>query len=92
MSGGNNLNLEILITFHLHQVNMYLHHLVKSLFLICSLIFQVASQCRQCDQQISGRNLEYDRALEIIQNEEYLDASDFDEIRIKRKYRRKIRW
>ena len=31
--------------------------------------------------QISGRQFGYDRALEIIQDEEYLDDADFDEIR-----------
>ena len=40
-------------------------------------------QCivRQCNQQITGRRLTYDRALEIIQEEEYLDEADFDNIR-----------
>ena len=31
--------------------------------------------------QISGRQFGYDRALEIIQDEEYLEDADFDEIR-----------
>ena len=30
---------------------------------------------------IPGRNFEYSRALEIIQSEDYLDDSDFDDIR-----------
>ena len=42
-------------------------------------------QCRKCDQTITGRNFMYSRALDIIQNEEYLDSSDFDEIRYKQK-------
>ena len=29
-------------------------------------------QCRRCDQIVTGRNFEYSRALEIIQEEEYL--------------------
>ena len=42
-----------------------------------------SNQCfvRQCDQLITGRNLLYARALEIIQNEEYLSAADLDIIR-----------
>ena len=45
-------------------------------------------QCylRQCDQIISGRNLLYSRALEIVQNEEYLTEADLDLIR--RRYKR----
>jgi len=35
----------------------------------------------QCDQTITGRNFEYDEALEIIQFEEYSEDIDFDEIR-----------
>ena len=41
---------------------------------------------RQCDQLISGRNLLYSRALEIVQNEEYLTEADLNLIR--RRYRR----
>ena len=38
-----------------------------------------------CDQTITGRNLKYKQALEIVQSEEYLTATDFDEIyKIKR--------
>ena len=36
---------------------------------------------RRCDQIITGRDLQYNRALEIIQDEEYLSAADFDEIK-----------
>ena len=36
---------------------------------------------RRCDQTITGRDLRYNRALEIIQDEEYLSAADFDEIK-----------
>ena len=32
-----------------------------------------------------GRNLEYSSALQLIQNEEYLDDSDIDEIRFFRR-------
>ena len=38
-----------------------------------------------CNQAITVRNIDYSRALEIIQNEEYLEDSDFDEIRLIRK-------
>ena len=41
---------------------------------------------RQCDQIITGRNLLYSRALEIVQNEEYLSEADLDLIR--RRYKR----
>jgi len=30
-----------------------------------------------CDQQITGRNFAYDRALRVIEDEEYLDDIDF---------------
>ena len=56
--------------------------LIASLF-IYEMMLLVTSQCRICDQQITGRNLGYSRALEIIQNEEYLDDSDFDEIKVR---------
>ncbi len=41
-------------------------------------------QCyvRSCDQSITGRNLEYDRALQIVQNEEYLSAAGLNMIHI----------
>jgi hypothetical protein len=48
------------------------------------IILLTSAQCRKCDQTITGRNFMYSRALDIIQNEEYLDQSDFDEIRLKR--------
>ena len=38
-----------------------------------------------CDQQITFRNFNYARALEVVQDEEYLDDVDFDEIRLRRK-------
>ena len=38
-----------------------------------------------CDQAITFRNFDYARALEVVQDEEYLDDSDFDEIRLSRK-------
>ncbi len=34
-----------------------------------------------CDQRITGRMLSYNRALEIVQDEEYLTAADLDIIR-----------
>lgn len=34
-----------------------------------------------CYVKVTGRRLQYGRALEIIQNEEYLSAIDFDKIR-----------
>ena len=49
------------------------------------IVYLTSAQCRKCDQTITGRNFMYSRALDIIQNEEYLDLSDFDEIRYKRK-------
>ena len=48
------------------------------------IILLTSAQCRKCDQTITGRNFMYSRALDIIQDEEYLDQSDFDEIRLKR--------
>ena len=57
---------------------------IACLFLV-EIIYLTSAQCRKCDQTITGRNFMYSRALDIIQNEEYLDQSDFDEIRYKRK-------
>ena len=36
---------------------------------------------RSCDQIITGRNLMYGRALQIVQNEEYLNEADLNVIR-----------
>ena len=41
-------------------------------------------QCRRCDQIITGRNFEYSTALEIIEDEFYLDFDDHYDIRKKR--------
>jgi len=60
--------------------------IVTLLFFFEVLILVNSQTCRVCDQFISGRNLPYERALAIIQDEEYLDDSDFDEIRYKRRY------
>ena len=59
---------------------------IFSVCLILAKVFLLAEsqQCRRCDQIISGRNLAYSRALEIIQEEDYLDEDEFDEIRYKR--------
>ena len=38
-----------------------------------------------CDQAITFRNFDYSRALEIVQDEEYLDDVNFDEIRVSHK-------
>ena len=38
-----------------------------------------------CDQAITFRNFDYARALQVVQDEEYLDDVDFDEIRLSRK-------
>ena len=66
---------------------MYHMWLIIALLFFLEVQILVNSQnCRRCDQQISGRNLAYERALSIIQDEEYLDDSDFDEIRYKRRY------
>ena len=59
---------------------------IACLFLV-EIIYLASAQCRKCDQTITGRNFMYSRALDIIQNEEYLDQSDFDEIRYKQKLR-----
>ena len=47
-------------------------------------------QCliRTCTQIVSGRNLAYGRALQIVQSEEYLEAADLDAIRRIRRYKR----
>ena len=53
------------------------------------LSFQVQPQCfrQTCNAVVTGRRLRYARALQIIQNEEYLSALDLDDIR-----RKTVRW
>ena len=46
---------------------------------------------KTCTQLITGRNLEYARALQIIQSEEYLRYTDLEIIKYKRKYNRRKR-
>jgi hypothetical protein len=41
-----------------------------------------------CNQIISGRQLSYNRALEIVQSEKYLDAADIDLIRRLKRFKR----
>ena len=43
---------------------------------------------RTCDQYVTGRDLTYSRALEIVQNEEYLVAVDANLIRRRQDYGR----
>ena len=44
-----------------------------------------------CTQIITGRNLNYRRALKVVQNEEYLSAIDLSDVkRNKRKKRQKV--
>ena len=40
-----------------------------------------------CKVRVTGRNMRYQRALQIVQDEEYLSAIDLDDIR---RYRRKF--
>ena len=47
---------------------------------------QQSCYVRSCDQSISGRNLEYNRALQIVQNEEYLSAADLSVIRRRKRH------
>ena len=47
---------------------------------------EVVCLLRTCDQYITGRDLTYQRALEIVQNEEYLVAVDADLIRRRQDY------
>ena len=62
----------------------YIIKQIVCLFL-AEIMYLTSAQCRKCDQTITGRNFMYSRALDIIQNEEYLGLSDFDEIRYKQK-------
>ena len=47
--------------------------------------------CQTCDQIVTGRNFNYRAALNIIQNEDYLDEVDFNDIRTKRYYHQHIK-
>ena len=42
-----------------------------------------------CKVRISGRQMRYRRALQVIQEEEYLSAIDLDDIRLRRVSKRK---
>ena len=46
-----------------------------------------AQVCQICDQTITGRNFRYSAALDIIQEEIYLEEADFDDIR-RHRYKR----
>ena len=56
---------------HHHHGHHHLDHAPK----------QSSCFTRTCDQTITGRRLTYGRALQIVQNEEYLSAVDLDIIR-----------
>ena len=42
-----------------------------------------------CKVRVSGRQMRYRRALQVIQDEEYLSAIDLDDIRHRREFQRK---
>ena len=42
-----------------------------------------------CKVRISGRQMRYRRALQVIQEEEYLSAIDLDDIRLRRVFKQK---
>ena len=46
---------------------------------------QTMSFRQTCKVRVTGRNMRYQRALQIVQDEEYLSAIDLDDIR---RYRR----
>ena len=64
------------------EQNEYFVFLITQLFVHFGEKF-VDGQCRRrsCDQQVTGRRLRYSRAVEIINDEEYLDEVDLDIIR-----------
>ena len=65
---------------------------VKAFLLLTEIICIVKSQlCQSCDQQVTGRNFNYGAALDIIQNEGYLDEADVDDIRIRRHYHKHLK-
>ena len=45
------------------------------------LLLKLVCARQSCNQIISGRNLRYNRALQIVQNEEYLDVADLSILR-----------
>ena len=49
---------------------------------------QTMSFRQTCKLRVSGRNMRYQRALQIVQDEEYLSVIDLDDIR---HYRRKTK-
>ena len=51
------------------------------------IVVTFETECRECDQIIIGRNFAYRRALEVIQNEEYVDFIDIDILRKKKRSR-----
>ena len=65
---------------------------VIAFLLLTEIICIVKSQlCQSCDQQVTGRNFNYGAALDIIQNEGYLDEADVDDIRIRRHYHKHLK-
>merc|ERR1712223_250 len=61
--------------------NFYSGSFVKSFVVFTVKMSLAGCFVQTCDQTITGRNFEYDRALEIIEEEEYLEDVDFDDIR-----------
>ena len=68
---------------------------IKTLQLVLLTLFVIIFEpvktqiCQRCDQTITGRNFNYAAALTIIQDEEYLEEADFDDIR-RYRYKRQI--
>ncbi len=63
------------------EIKWKFHSMVLNVKQETSLKKIMSFALQTCDQTITGRNLGYNRALEIIQNEEYLSAADLDIIR-----------
>ena len=58
------------------------------LFQLVLVLWTINMSFRQtCKVRVTGRNMRYQRALQIVQDEEYLSAIDLDDIR---RYRRKF--
>ena len=64
-----------------HTLHIWLK---SSLFYSEPYLSDMATQT--CDRTVTGRNFDYNSALRIIQQEDYLEDEDFDDIRFYRRH------
>ena len=77
----NNLNPYLCVV---QKIHIYIIQTTPNISTSKFLSYSMATQT--CDRVITYRNFDYARAETIIQQEEYLDQEDFDDIRFYRRH------